>query len=237
MLDLNCDLGEGEGLAHTEALMRHMTSANIACGGHAGDSNTTAACVKLAKEHNVHVGAHPGAASLKGRGPIHIGPEALEKLIAQQVGRLQELADQAGVPLHHTKLHGTLYHLTESHQELADAYVETLRRKWPTTIIYAFAGGRVVNTARNVGVPAWGEAFADRAYSDSGQLVPRTEPNALLAMPEEVLTQVREIVANHRVRSVSGKVLPCNPQTICIHSDTPNSIELVRRVGELLRTQ
>lgn len=212
-IDLNCDLGEGEPLRHTEALMRWITSANIACGGHAGDVESMTACARLAKKYRVHIGAHPGAK--QGRAEVHITPDEFELLLLRQVGTLERIAGK----LHHVKLHGALYHLTDSDPALARRYVVSVKRWWPAVIIYARAGGRVSKLARRENVQVWEEGFADRRYARDGTLVPRTRPNALITDPEEALAQVRQL----QVR------------TICVHSDTPGAVELLRKVAEFLR--
>jgi UPF0271 protein len=212
--DLNCDLGEGEPLRQTAALMRWITSANIACGGHAGDLASMTACVRLAKEHGVHIGAHPGAEG--GRGEVQITPDELELLLLQQIGTLERVA-QSNV--HHVKLHGALYHLTDANAALARRYIQAIKQWRPKLIIYARAGGLTANLARRQRVRVWDEGFADRRYAPDGRLVPRTEPNALITEPKEALTQAQRL----KVR------------TICVHSDTPGSVTLVREISKWLR--
>src|ERR1041385_2748764 len=149
-LDLNCDLGEGEPLARTRALMRWITSANIACGGHAGDVKSMEACVRLAKQFGVRVGAHPGPWDRDdfGRGSVRMTPDELELLLLQQVGALERMARAHRVPLHHIKLHGALYHLSETDSALGRRYLECVGRWWPSAKIYARAGGAIKQRAR-----------------------------------------------------------------------------------------
>ncbi|PYM12233.1 MAG: hypothetical protein DME18_11940, partial [Verrucomicrobia bacterium] len=163
-LDLNCDLGEGEPLTRTRALMRWITSANLACGGHAGDLPTMEACVRLAKQHGVRLGAHPGPWSRGdfGRGHARPAPHEMELLLLHQVGALERVARRNGVPLHHIKLHGALYHASEEDDALAKRYVAAVKRFWPQAKIYARAEGRVVRVARRAGLVVWEEAVADR---------------------------------------------------------------------------
>lgn len=224
--DLNCDLGEGESRARTEALMRVITSANVACGGHAGDVANMERCVVLAKKNQVRLGAHPGVADRAGfgRGELRITPAELELLLLQQVSALERIAHTQGVKLHHIKLHGALYHATERDRRLANAYVEIVRRWWPNAMVYAFAGGTV---AKLNGRLVWGEAFLDRNYLDNGTLVPRSESNALVKSVQEVGERVEQL-ARGTVRSVDGNAIRVRARTICVHGDTPRAVEFAK---------
>jgi UPF0271 protein len=235
-LDLNCDLGEGEPLARTRALMCRVTSANVACGGHGGDLNSMEACVRLARQHGVRLGAHPGPWSRSdfGRGPARFVPDELELLLLHQVGALERVAQANGVRLHHIKLHGALYHASEENEALAKRYVAAVRRFWPQAKLYARVGGRVARVARRAGLVLWEEAFADRSYRDNGTLVPRTEPNSLLTDADLVVERVRRLLDEGEVIAASGKHIVLRPQTLCIHSDTPHAAELAQAlVNEL----
>ncbi len=221
--DLNCDLGEGEPRARTEALMRVITSANVACGGHAGDTASMERCVALAKKNNVRLGAHPGTVDRAGfgRDELRITAAELELLLVQQVSALAHIAHAHGLKLHHIKLHGALYHTTERDARLAKAYVEIVRRWWPGAVVYALAGGTVAQLAKQM---VWGEAFLDRNYSDTGTLVPRSESNALLKNVREARERTEQLM-RRTVVSVNGKVIQVNARTICIHGDTPRAME------------
>ena len=235
--DLNCDLGEGEPRARTASLLRWITSANLACGGHAGDLASMRAALRLAKRHGVRVGAHPGppARGDFGRGAIGLGEDELELLLLQQVGSLARLARAEGVALRHIKLHGALYHATDTHPALAMRYVVAARRWWPQCVLYARAGGLVERVARQRGVRCWGEMFADRGYCDDGTLVPRTEPGALLTDPRRVRARVDWFRRCGQVETQSGRFLKLSARTICVHSDTPGAALLARTVAEALR--
>ena len=205
-LDINCDLGEGELIELTEALMRHITSANI------GSENIDA-CVALAKKYRVHIGAHPRHPV--GRGKIRVSPAELETLLLEQVSPFREL--------HHIKLHGALYHAMDADPALARTYVDLVHRQWPDAIIYARCGGLVEQIARQRRVPVWGEVFADRRYGPDGNLVPRSEPNALITDPQSCVAHARELIARLK------------PQTLCVHSDTPGApaiAEAIRRMAQ-----
>jgi len=204
-LDINCDLGEGESLEVTEALMRHITSANIG-------SNNTQECIALAKRYEVHIGAHPRHPI--GRGEVQVSPDEFEMLLLKQVREFGEL--------HHIKLHGALYHVTDQSPGLADKYVTIVEREWPGVIIYARCGGLVERLAKDH-VPMWGEAFADRRYRADGTLVPRSEPDALITNVQAAVTHAEELVRRLK------------PQTLCVHSDTPNAPEIAEALKRMVQ--
>jgi len=236
-IDLNCDLGEGEPLAHTRALMNQITSANVACGGHAGGLRSMLACVELAKRHDVRLGAHPGQPGNFGRGAIRINGDDLEMVLVQQVSTLATIAWWGGVLLHHVKLHGALYHAVENSSELARRYLDVVSRYWPRLRVYAVSGGLVARFASAAGIEVWQEAFADRAYENSGKLAPRASAGAVLTKLNAVLDQTKSIVQNGEVTSSRGKRLRVSAQTICLHSDTPGAVRLAKGVAEILTVQ
>jgi 5-oxoprolinase (ATP-hydrolysing) subunit A len=236
-IDLNCDLGEHEGLARRRALMRWITSANVACGGHAGNRRSMESCVRLARQFNVRLGAHPGVATKFGRGSVKITPEQLEALLREQVGTLADIARSLRVKLHHIKLHGSLYHATDRDKKLAARYIETVTHLWPRAIIYARAGGLVSRLARSRGIAVWDEVFADRRYQDDGFLVPRDRPNALVTDLREVRNFLERLQQADEIVSVSGKVIAVKARTICVHSDTPNAVRIAAACRRFLAAQ
>jgi UPF0271 protein len=216
--------------------MRWITSANVACGGHAGDAKTMQACVRLAKQYGVRLGAHPGPWSRQdlGRGSVLISPDELELLLLHQVCALEKIARAGRAPLHHIKLHGALYHATEEDEGLARRYIAAVKRWWPAAIVYARAGGRVVRLGRAAALVIWEEAFADRGYRDDGSLVPRHEPGALLTAVRAVIQRARRLAFEGEVVSTSGRRLRLLPQTICLHSDTPKAVAFARLTSTLM---
>jgi UPF0271 protein len=236
-LDLNCDLGEGEPVARTRALMRCITSANIACGGHAGDLRSIAGCIRLAQQSGVNVGAHPGPPGRRdfGRGPLEVSGDELELWLLQQAGVVERLARDAGTRLHHIKLHGALYHATELSEGLARRYLTAARRWWPRAILFVRSGGIVARLARRAGVRAWEEVFADRAYRDDGSLVPRGEPGAMLAGLTDVSRRLEGLRDGGGIETVSGRRLRPRARTLCVHSDTPGAVKIARLAAATLR--
>jgi UPF0271 protein len=233
--DLNCDLGENESPARCRALMRWITSANIACGGHAGSAETMQRCVALAKNLGVRIGAHPGLPGRAdfGRGKIRLTTAAFELQLWQQVDALDKIVRAGGTRLHHVKLHGGLYHLSDEDEAIARSYIKTVKRGWPGMIIYARANGLVERLARKYSVRVWPEAFADRAYADDGRLLSRAQPNALITTSREVRARVRDLM-NGGMTTVSDRRLALHCRTICVHSDTPNAPRLAHAVRETL---
>lgn len=233
-LDVNCDLGEGEPISRTRALMRWITSANVACGGHAGDLRSMRTCARLAKQYGVKIGAHPGAWSRadKGRGVVRVTPDELALLLVHQVSALERVAVREGGRLHHIKLHGALYHAVETDPKLARAYLRCVSHHWPGVKIYALAGGRVVRGAERIGVPYSAEAFADRAYLRDGSLVPRSRRGAVLKDVGRVEARVRDLLAGRGLIAIDGHRIQRHVDTLCVHADTPNAVLIARALVE-----
>jgi len=229
-IDLNADLGEHEPRARTRALMRLVTSANIACGGHAGTPESMEFCVRLAKELGVHIGAHPGFSDSTGFGrkSREVEKEELAMILLQQVSALQAVAGANDARVDHVKLHGALYHAVESRAVLARCYVDTVKHYWPELRIFAFAGGQVESVARRAGLEVWSEAFAERGYLDNATLVRRTHPKALVTDAHEVAERIRRLSMFGEVLSIKGHPVRVHADTICVHADTPNAIRIAR---------
>lgn len=219
--DLNCDLGEGE--KRTAALMRRISSANIACGGHAGDVDSMRATVRLALDHGVHIGAHPGLCDPEnfGRRELPISVAEFRTLLLQQVSALERIVRDAGAKLHHIKLHGALYHMVESQASLRRAYLETVREFWPVAIIFSLAGGSVAHAAARLNLRCWGEGFLDRSYDDATHLTPRDQVGSVLSK-REFLQRIESLVRTGEVLTKTGLV-NLAAQTWCIHSDHPRA--------------
>jgi len=235
MIDLSADLGEGEAPARTRSLMRYLTSANIACGGHAGELKSMSRCVRLAVQENVRIGAHPGDWSRQsfGRGPVSLGAEELSLLLVHQIAALQAIANLEGAQLHHVKLHGTLYHLTEQDAPVRNSYIRTIRDYFPDLVIFCRSNGKVQLAAERAGLTVWPEAFADRGYMPDGNLVDRALPGALLDS-ERALEQARSILCGGRVEARDGAKIAIQAKTLCVHSDSLDSAKIARRIRNLI---
>jgi UPF0271 protein len=230
-IDLNCDLGEGAG-ADAE-LMPLVSSANIACGAHAGDEATMRETVRLALRHRVAIGAHPGFADPEhfGRRELPVSPREAGILVAEQVRRLQEIAHALGGVVHHVKLHGALYNQVSRDRALAEAVVGALRGTARAPLLYVLSGSvleTVARTHRDVAVAC--EVFADRTYQRDGSLTPRTRPEALIADEEAAVAQVLRLVRDGRVRATDGTDVPVRADTVCLHGDGPHAVPFARRL-------
>jgi len=224
-MDLNADLGEHESPALTAALLQFITSANIACGGHAGTAETMERCLRLAVQFGVRVGAHPGLPGNFGRAQSELTPAQLTTLLSAQVLPFAALTERATVNLHHVKLHGALYHATEHDPSLAEIYVQWMASYLPNSIIYARAGGFVQATAQQLPHPVWAEAFSDRGYEDDGNLIPRGKPGAMLENLAAAVERLRELKAGRGVIARSGKRLALHADTVCVHADSTRALE------------
>lgn len=236
VIDLNCDLGEGAG--HDAELMPLITSANIACGGHAGDAATMRASVELARRHGVAVGAHPGFADREhfGRRELPATPRQVHKLVAGQVRVLQEIARSAGVGLAHVKPHGALYNLAARDDGTARAVVEAVCEFDPGLVLFGLAGSRLLEAGRACGLRVAGEVFADRTYQRDGSLTSRGRPDALVAGAEEAVAQVLRIIREGWLRAADGSRVDVEADTVCIHGDGPRAVEFARALrSELAR--
>jgi UPF0271 protein len=227
-VDLNCDLGEG---APGEAeLMPLVTSANIACGGHAGDDGTMRASVALANQYRVAIGAHPGYEDREhfGRRELKLSGWEVGDLVQCQTRRLLAITQELGVSLRHVKPHGALYNQAARDSVLAEAVIDAVVALDPQIILVAPAGSLLLSTARQRGVPALSEVFADRTYQADGFLTPRTRPDALIVEESAAVAQVIRFVREGKVRSVQGTDLSLEADTVCVHGDGLHALAFVR---------
>ena len=235
-VDLNADVGEG--LPDVDAaLLALVTSANIACGLHAGDPHTMRKTVALAVRHGVAVGAHPGFDDREGFGrrPVQLSAIELADLILYQLGALDAIARAEGAALHHVKPHGALYNQGERDETLAVDIITAVRTFDPQLRLVGRAGSAMARAAARLGHPFTAEAFADRRYRADGSLVARSEPGAVLTQPDKVAAQVRRLVTEGEVLSDDGTRVPVAFETLCLHGDTPGAGALAARILQELR--
>jgi UPF0271 protein len=238
-VDLNCDMGESFGawrMGCDAAILDHVSSANIACGFHAGDPGTMRATVSAALAKGVAIGAHPSFPDLQGFGrrAMTLTPDEVYDLCVYQIGALAAFARAAGGRLHHVKAHGALSNMAARDPALADAITRAARDVDPGLISYAQAGTELVRAAERIGLPFASEVFADRTYQGDGQLTPRSRPGAMIENVEDSIAQVLRMVREGRVRSVNGADVEVRPDTVCVHGDQPRAVEFVRRLREAL---
>jgi UPF0271 protein len=234
-VDLNADVGEGDPETD-QALIPLVTSANVACGAHAGDARSMRATVTLALRYGVAVGAHPGFSDRAGFGrrPQHLNANEIRELLLPQLVALDAIARAEGTTLHHVKPHGALYNQAETDGTLAASIVAAVREFDPSLRFVGRAGSEMEQVARSTGHPFTAEAFADRRYRADGTLQPRSEPGAVLTDPEEVARQVRGLVTEGEVFASDGSRVAVSFGTLCVHGDTPGAATLARRVRQEL---
>ncbi|MBI2516963.1 MAG: LamB/YcsF family protein [Opitutae bacterium] len=235
-LDLNCDLGEGAG--HDAELMPLITSANIACGVHAGDEATMRATIALAKKHGVALGAHPSLDDREnfGRREMVVMPEEVFHLVLAQTRTLQRLADEAGARVTHLKPHGALYNMAARNTLLAEAVAHAAYEADPRLVVFGLAGSHLLTAAHAGGLAAASEVFTDRTYQPDGSLTPRGRPDALITDEEAAVAQVLRMVREGRVRTTDGTDRAIAADTVCLHGDGAHAVAFARRLrAELAR--
>ncbi len=234
-IDLNADLGEGFGAYRHDQdaeLLTLVTSANVACGFHAGDPLIMRATVAGAVTHGVAVGAHPGYPDLLGFGRRDLGATTAEitAFMIYQVGALQAMCQAAGTRLRYVKAHGALYNRAVVDRSVAEAIAEGVRAADPQLTLLGLANSHLITAARAAGLRTAAEAFADRAYTRDGSLVPRSQAGAVLHDVNAVVARTVRMALTGRVISIDGEELSVNPDSICVHSDTPGAIDLLRAI-------
>lgn len=230
VIDLNCDVGEGAGM--DERILPLVSSANVACGFHAGDPATIRGTVRLAKRFGVAVGAHPSYPDRLGFGrrAMAASPEEVRDDVTYQVGAVLAFCRAEGVPLVHVKPHGALYNAAAQDRALAAAVCQAVRSIDPALIVVCLAGSPMVEVARGLGLRCAEEAFADRGYTLRGTLVPRTQPGAVIEDPEKVAERVATLARERRLLSVEGSPVAVSADTVCLHGDTPGAVELAAAI-------
>lgn len=241
-VDLNADVGESFGawkMGQDEALMPHLTSANIACGFHAGDPRTIARTVALAVRHQVAIGAHPGLPDLVGFGRrnMAISAEDAYQIVLYQSGALRAFAEAAGSRLHHVKAHGALYNMAANDADLSRAIVRAVQALGDQVAIVVLSGSVTEAIAREAGLAVSCEVFADRRYQDSGLLVPRTDARAMITDEAESIAQVLAMVTEGHCLSVSGRRIAVRADTICLHGDQPDAVAFAVALRDALSSR
>ncbi|EIJ82216.1 LamB/YcsF family protein [Bacillus methanolicus PB1] len=239
-VDLNCDLGESFGaykIGQDEEILHYITSANIACGFHAGDPSTMRKTVRLALEKNVGIGAHPGLQDLAGFGRrnMDISPQEAYDLVVYQIGALYAFVKSEGGKLQHVKPHGALYNMAAKSAPLSEAIAEAVYNVDPELIIFGLAGGELVKAGKKIGLRTASEVFSDRTYQKDGSLTPRRELNALIKNHEIAVNQVIRMVKEGKVQSLQGTDVSIQADTICIHGDGENAIDFAKYISTALK--
>jgi UPF0271 protein len=233
-IDLNADVGEGVG--QDPALMPHITSANVACGVHAGSLAVMRETVLLAREHGVAVGAHPSFPDRDGFGrrDLRLPPPQVEDIVVSQIEALAAIAAAEGVRLQHVKPHGALFNVAVRDRSVADAIARAIAWVDPALILFGLPASELIAAGNAAGLRTACEVFADRAYRPDGTLVPRTQPGAVIDDAAQVLTRVAAIALERAVIAIDGTRVPITLDTICVHGDTPGAAGLAARIRATL---
>ncbi|MDO7849385.1 5-oxoprolinase subunit PxpA [Hymenobacter sp. M29] len=239
-IDINCDMGESFGawtLGNDAALLPFITSANIACGFHAGDPGVMRQTVRAALRHGVALGAHPGLPDLVGFGRrnMDISPEEAFDMTAYQLGALNAVAKAEGGRLHHLKPHGALYNMAATNAALAEAIAEAVYKVAPELVLYGLANSELTRAGEKLGLRTAHEVFADRTYQANGTLTPRRQPDALITDAAAAIAQVLRLVMDGQVRSQQGPDVALRADTVCLHGDGAHALEFAQRLHHELR--
>lgn len=241
-IDLNSDLGEGYGpwtMGDDAQILDCVTSANIACGGHAGDPETMYRTLRLAAQRGVRVGAHPGYVDREGFGRrvIPMAVDEIGRMVVAQVGALVALARLVGTEVRYVKPHGALGNLAAADRGVAAGIVAAIQGLDPQLAVLAISGTMLEQVAREQGVAAYSEVFADRAYQPNGQLVPRSQPGAVLHDAQEAANRLVGYLRSGRMPVAGGEPIALRADSICVHGDSPHAVEMARHIRARLQAE
>jgi UPF0271 protein len=236
-VDLNCDMGEG--MSTDELIMPFISSANIACGYHAGDEKTIWKTMDLALKHHVAIGAHVSFFDKKnfGRSEMNLPADEIYDLVTQQLIISKEMADSFETKIRHVKPHGALYNMSAKDTVLAKTIAQAVKDFDENLILFGLSGSHSIAEAKKIGLKTASEVFADRTYQDDGRLTPRTQTNALIENPHNVIEQVLQMIKEGTVTGISGKKIPIVAETMCIHGDGKHAVEFAKAIHEALQKE
>jgi UPF0271 protein len=236
-IDLNCDMGEG--YDNDEVLLDHVSSANIACGFHAGNVETMKRTAELALKKGVAIGAHPGFPDREnfGRTNMDLSPDQVFDLVSEQIAAMQDICREIGAELHHIKPHGALYNMAAKDPDLAAAIARAVRDLDADLTVYGLSGSLLIGEAQKCGLKTSSEVFADRTYAADGSLTPRSQPNALITDSEKSIDQVIHILLNGSVIATNGEEVSIDADTVCIHGDGPHAVDSAIAIRERLEQE
>ena len=229
-IDINCDLGEG--FPNDTLLMPFISSANIACGFHAGDTDTIKRTIENCIKNKVVIGAHPGFNDKAnfGRSEMMLSDCELYDLVAEQIELVQNICTEMGATLHHVKAHGALYNMAARDATMSYIIAGIIKEINPSLILYGLSNSFLISEAEALGLKTASEVFADRTYTPEGMLTPRTQANALLHSREESLSQVLQMITQQQVRATDGSLVSLKADTICIHGDGDHALSFAEAI-------
>jgi UPF0271 protein len=234
-IDINCDMGEG--MPNDAAIMPFISSANIACGYHAGDEGTMKRTVELCLEYGVAIGAHPSFLDREnfGRTNMQLSNEQLYNLMTEQIFLLKKICKQFNAHIHHVKPHGALYNMAAKDATMSRIISQALLDTDANMVLYGLSNSCLIDEANKLGLKTASEVFADRTYQDDGTLTPRTQPNALIEDEALSIQQVLQMVEQQTATSISGKAIPLKAATICIHGDGKHAASFAQQIHQSLK--
>ena len=233
-IDLNCDLGEGH---TTDALiMPLISSANIACGYHAGGGELMRETIRLALQHDVAIGAHPSFDDRDGFGrrEMHLSSDEIYQIVLDQVNTIRKAAEEEGAVLHHVKPHGALYNMAAKDAMVADAISRAIKAIDDSLVLYGLPNSASERSAAKLELQFYREVFSDRTYTDQGMLTPRNQPNAMIETTEQSVAQVLQIILHKNLQSTTGQEIPIKADTVCIHGDGENAVVFAQEINRAL---
>lgn len=239
-IDINCDMGEGFGayeLGADEEILEFVTSANIACGYHAGDPSVMRKTVRLALDKGAAIGAHPGLPDLVGFGRrnMALSPQEAYDMTVYQVGALYGFIRAEGAVMQHVKPHGALYNMAAQSKELAEAIAEAVYKVNPELILFGLSGSELIAAGEKIGLQTASEVFADRTYQQDGSLTPRRHADAVIADMETAMQQTVRMIKEGKVRSLQGEDVTLRADTICIHGDGAHALSFAQSMRQVLQ--
>ncbi|MBS1510918.1 MAG: LamB/YcsF family protein [Bacteroidetes bacterium] len=233
-IDLNCDMGEGMG--NEALLMPYISSANIACGYHAGSVDEIKTVMALCIKYGVAIGAHPSFNDRNnfGRTEMYLSASELYQLVTEQIQLMKETAAAMGTVLHHVKPHGALYNMAARNENIAQVIADAIKAVDDSLIVYGLSGSVMIDKAQQAGLRTAQEVFADRTYQPDGSLTPRTQPNALIKNETAAIQQVQQMIEQKNVLTTTGNLISIQADTVCIHGDGQHAVSFVQRLYEYL---
>lgn len=240
VIDINCDMGESFGayrLGTDEEILKYVTSANIACGFHAGDPATMRKTVKLALEHGVGIGVHPGLPDLAGFGRrnMDISPKEAYEMVVYQIGSLWAFVKAEGGKIQHVKPHGALYNMAAVNKELSEAVAEAVYKVNPELILFGLAGSELVKAGERAGLRTASEVFADRTYQEDRTLTSRKMPNAVITDDDDAVAQVIRMAKEGKVMTQQNVDVDIKADTVCIHGDGAHALSFAKKIRQSLK--
>ncbi len=241
-IDLNCDLGESFGsyqLGNDKEVLKYISSANLACGFHAGDPLVICQTIELALDAGVSIGAHPGFPDLNGFGrrAMQLSEKELYSCVFYQVSALKSMVEAYGGKLHHVKPHGAMYNMAAADVQMALTIAKAIQKVDERLILVGLANSQMLEAAREIDLPYASEAFADRRYTNKGMLMPRSQANAVITDAEESINQVIDLLEKGQVKSGSDVLVPLQADTICLHGDNAHALEFAKQLNMRLNQE